>query len=427
MSGEPGYLREIESPSGLKRVLKFEIPRDAVEAEIDRNIDELRKDISVPGFRKGKVPKDMAKARYAKTARQEAVEKIIQDAYGKALEEKSLKPVTPAAVTSLDFEEGKPLTFSIEIEVLPEVKIENYKGIKVQKIEREVKDQEVDEEIENLRDRFATTSSVDREAAQGDIVAIDYWRKDEEGNEVADSKVTGFPFELGRQKVLKEFDEALAGARKGDTKDITVQYPEDFDQHELRGKKVTFGVEVSDVKDKTLPELSDDFAIRVGAESLLDLRLKVRESIEKMYQDDAKSRMKAQIVQGIIDANPFEVPEAMIEASLDAMMESYKKEAGQEDEAAKQQLDEIRKKMRPVAVNVVKEQFIVDEIAKREGITVEQADIEKMISSFCERMNVPADQVREWAGKSGEIRRWRHNILRDKVMNFLLESSGVEG
>ncbi|MGD9141889.1 MAG: trigger factor, partial [bacterium] len=389
---ETGYLKEITSPTSLKRVLAFEVPREKVEKEIDDMVEKVRKEAKVDGFRKGKVPKDLVKARYAEAARQEAIEKVIQEAYGEVLEKESLRPVAPASVTRLDFDEGQPLRFTAEIEILPEISIENYKGMKVKKIEREVEDKDVDAEVENLRERFSTSTSVDREAANGDIVAIDYWRIDEDGEEVAESKIEGFPFELGKQNVLKEFDEGLLGAKKGDKKEIDVTYPDDFEQEEIRGKTVKFGVEVSDVKNKILPELTDDFAIQVGADSLLDLRLKVRESIEKMFGDDARSRMKGEIMQAVIEANPFDVPEVMIEASLDAMMETYKKGPDPETEEARQQLADLREKMRPVAVNVVKEQFIIDEIAKREGISVDEADIDGVISSYAERMHVPPDQ-----------------------------------
>jgi trigger factor len=427
MNEEGGYLKEIKSPSTLKRVLEFEVPRDRVEREINGLIESVRKEAKVDGFRKGKVPKDLVRARYARTAQQEAIEKVIQGAYSEVLERESLKPVTPASVTDLNFGEEGPLTFAVEIEILPEITVENYKGVRVKKIEREVEDKEVDAEIENLRERFSTSNSVDREAAVRDIVAIDYWRIGEDGNEIADSKVTGFPFELGKQNVLKEFDEGLVGARKGDSKQISVTYPDDFEQEEIRGQTVLFGVEVNDVRNKVLPELTDDFAIQAGADSLLDLRLKVRESIQRMYDDDAKSKMKREIMEAIIEANPFEVPQAMIEASLDAIMETYEKRADRDDESLKQQLADLREKMRPVAVNVVKEQFIIDEIAKREGIQVEQADIEEVISSFAERMKAPPDRVREWAMKSGEMKRWHHSILGDKVTDLLLKSAEVEG
>ena len=426
MSEATGYLKEMTSPSTLKRVLQFEVPRGTVEKEIDDMIEKVRKEIKVDGFRKGKVPKEIAQARYAETAQQEAIEKVIQDAYSEVLEKEALRPVTPAGVTALDFEDGQPLTFTVEIEVLPEINIEKYKGMKAKKIAREVEDKDVDTEVENLRERFSTSSSVDREAANGDVVAIDYWRIDDESNEVAESKITGFPFEIGKQNVLKEFDDGLVGVRKGDSKEIDVTYPDDFEHEEARGKTVKFGVSVNDVKNKVLPELTDDFAIQVGADSLLDLRLKVRESIQRMYDDDARSKMKGEIMQAVIEANPFEVPEAMIEASLDAMMETYKKGPDPESEEVKQQLADLREKMRPVGVNVVKEQFIIDEIAKREGITVEQADIEEVLSSYAERMNAPPDQVRDWAMKSGEIKRWRHNILGNKVTNLLLDSAKVE-
>ncbi len=426
MSEETGYLKEMTSPSTLKRVLQFEVPRAEVEKQTNDMIEKVRKEIKVDGFRKGKVPKELAKARYADTAQQEAIEKVIQEAYGEVLEKQALRPVAPASVTALDFDDDQPLTFTVEIEILPEIKIEHYKGMKAKRVKREAEDKDVDAEVENLRERFSTSTAVDREAAHGDIVAIDYWRLDDDGKEIPDSKITGFPFELGKQNVLREFDEGLVGARKGDSKEISVTYPDDFEQKEIRGKTVKFGVAVSEVKNKVLPELTDDFAIQVGADSLLDLRLKVRESIQKMYDDDARSKMKGEIMQAVIEANPFEVPEAMIEASLDAMMDTYNKGPDAKSEEMKRQLADLREKMRPVAVNVVKEQFIIDEIAKREGITVEQADIENVMSAYAERMNVPPDQVRDWAMKSGEIKRWHHSILGDKVTNFLLDSAQVQ-
>lgn len=426
MSEDTTYLKEVKSASGLKRVLEFEVPRDVVEAEAARMLEQVRKEARFDGFRPGKAPKDMVKAKFGRTAEKEAVERVIQQAFGKAIEDESLKPAAPATVTNLNFDRGGPLAFSLEIEILPEVEIATYKGIKIKRVSREAQDGEVDTEIENLRERFSTSTSVDREARSGDIVVIDYSRMNEEGKEEEGSKVTGFPFELGRQTVLKEFEEGLMGAKKGDSKKISVTYPHDFERKELRSKTVDFGVEVQEVKNRVLPELTDAFASRVGADSLLDLRLKVRESIQRMYDDDARAKMKAQVVQAIIEANPFEVPAAMVEASLDAMMESYKNEGAGEDEKLKAQLEEIREKMRPVAVNVVKEQFIIDEIAKREGIAVEQADLEEVISSFAERMNAPRDRVSDWANKSGEIRRWRYSIVRDKVLDFLLESAEVE-
>ncbi len=425
MSEETGYLKEITSPSTVKRVLRFEIPRDRIEKRINEAIEKIRKEIKVDGFRKGKVPRELAEARYADTARREALEAAIQDAYGEVLEKESLRPVTPASLTDVDFEDGRPLTFTVEIEVMPEVNIEKYKGLRVKRVERKVEDKDVDAEVENLRERLSTSSSVDREAAEGDIVAIDYWRVDADGNEIAGSKVEGFPFQLGKQSVLKEFEEGLLGARKGDRREISVTYPDDFEQKEIRGKTVKFGVEVSDVKNKVLPDLTDEFAARVGADSLLDLRLKVRDGIQRMYDDDARSKMKGALMQAIIEANPFEVPDVMIEASLDAMMEMYAEGAEPEGEEAKQRLEELRRKMRPAAVNIVKEQFIIDEVAKREGITVDEADIENMIAAHAERVNAPVDQVREWAVKSGELKRWRRGILADKVTDLLLDSADV--
>ena len=176
MKEEEGFLKEVKSPTELKRVLEFEVPRARVEKEIQGIIDGIRKEVSLPGFRKGKAPADVIRARFAKTARKEAVEKLIPEAYRRALEKESLRPVLPAEISDVEYGVEGPLRFRIEIEVFPQVKVGKYKGVKAKRITKPLDDTEIDREMDALRERFAQFEDVERPAEAQDTVIADYWR-----------------------------------------------------------------------------------------------------------------------------------------------------------------------------------------------------------------------------------------------------------
>ena len=286
------YLRGVDSPTDLKRVLAFEVPRQRVESEIDEVIREIRKEISLPGFRKGKAPMDIVRARFAETAQKEAIEKLVPEAYRKALEKEALRPVMPAEMSNIEYGKEGPLTFKIEIELFPNVEVAHYRGVKVTKTVKAVEDGDIDRELEALRQRLAGFEKLDREAQLNNIVVIDYWRLGADGKLIRGSKVTDYPAEIGEGNLVKEFNEALVGVKKGDRKTIDVTYPDDFSKEDMRGKTVKFEIEVKDVGQRVIPEVNDEFAKTLGLDSVEEVKAKIKESLTSASEQEALRKMK---------------------------------------------------------------------------------------------------------------------------------------
>jgi trigger factor len=427
MMAEEEYLREVRRPTDLKRVLEFEVPRERVEKEIQDIIEGIRKGVSLPGFRRGKAPAGLIRARYAETARKEAIEKLVPEAYRRALEKESLRPVLPAEISNMEYGDEGPLRFHIEIELFPEVKIKDYKGVKVKKESKPVEDEAVDREIENLRERLASFEEVDRPAEPDDTVVADYVRLGADGKPVRGSKMSGYPFDLSAPGLLREFREGLPSVTIGERKTIEVTYPDDFSQEEMRGKKVSFRLDVKKIGRQKLPEVDQEFAEKLGVDSVEVLRQRVKEGLERARAEETDSKLKRDILNKVIERSDFEVPAGLVEMALDSIMKSYDESGSREgDPKAAEKLKEARERLRPLAVNIVKEQFIIDDIAEREGIKVEDAEIEEIIATVAARAGLSVEEAGRRAADSDEISRWRRDILKNKVLDFLKEQAEVQ-
>ncbi|MGQ9811740.1 MAG: trigger factor, partial [bacterium] len=216
------YLKDIASPSNLKRILSFEVPREIVESEIDAILQGIRRQVELPGFRKGRAPLSIVRSQFSETARKEALERLIPEIYQKALRRHDFQPILPGEISEIEFAAGEPLRFQVEIELYPQVVLGEYKGLKVRKEVRPIEDSDIDNEIKALRERFALFERVDRQSQDGDVVIIDYWRLDDEGKPVSDSTVNNFPVDLASKDLIEDFKNALIGVSKGDSNVVDV-------------------------------------------------------------------------------------------------------------------------------------------------------------------------------------------------------------
>jgi trigger factor len=428
MNDAADYLKDVKSPGALKRVLEFEVPRERVEGEIGDIVDGIRREVTLPGFRKGKAPLDVVRARFTETARKEAIERLIPEAYQEGLKKAVLRPALAPELSSLKYGDEGPLTFHITIELYPEIDLKPYKGLKVKKETRQVADADIDRETESLRERFANYIPLETGAEPKHILVLDYWRIGDDGEPVKASRVTGYPVELGSGRLVKEFDAALVGAKAGDARTIEVTYQDDCPEVELRGKTVKFGVEVKQVMNKVLPDLDEAFLKGLGVESVDAMRSKLKTGLAAAYERDAASKAKQEILSRIAEETSFEVPEGFLAMAIESMLKPYREEferAGEPD--AETKLAEVRERIKPVALKLVKEEFVVDEIAKRENISVEEKEIEEILEALAARRGIPVAAAKAEADNSDEPGRWRREIVRNKVLDFLLQNAEVQG
>ena len=316
----------IAKGEGWKRTLEVEVPPDLIEKEFEKTYLKLQKEAHLPGFRPGKAPLDLIKSRFKEAASDEVVESLLNSSYRQVLEETKLQPLSLPKVKDVKFEPGSSLSYKAEIEIQPEIEVQDYKKLKLVRKVRPVEDKEVDSTVQFLRDRNAELRPVEREIRARDFVVADLEEHFRENGKPASQKYESQLLEIEPELMLKQFQEALVGSKIGEEKNFSVEYPVEHANKRLAGQKAGYKVKVKEVKEKILPDLDDNFAKAQGDyQTLLELRLKIRESLEKRHFEDSQKELESAAIGKIVEKNSFPVPETLINSYLDYLTEELKK------------------------------------------------------------------------------------------------------
>jgi trigger factor len=416
---------QIEELDKWKRRLTITLPEADVESRRAELLAERAKTAQVDGFRKGKVPKEIIERQYGDAERFRAIESLLGPAYGEAVRESGLRPVCDPVIEAID---DKPsdgrYSFTATFEVRPEIELKDYEGIEITERVPNVANEDVDRAVEELREKNATLEPVARSAAPGDFAIIDYERLDDAGNVVPDSKVDGFPCELGSEELPPELASALEGVTAGDSKTVAITYPADYRVETMAGKTVSFAVRVTDVREKRLPPVDEAFAKSVaGAETILDLRVRVRTSLEAQAKALARRRLEEEIVQEVIKRNPFDLPECLVEERLDRMYERMTE--GREDAAEKVDPEQFRKVYRPVVEQQLKAGILLGTLAEKHGIEVTAEDIEGRVAQVAAAQGREPAQLMEDLKDTDVLSQIEDDIWLTKVHELLVGLSKV--
>ena len=401
---------------GVERLLQISVPieevRDAEEKAARRYATRVR----LPGFRPGKAPAAMIKKRFADAIRQETLESLVQEAYKQVLEKEQFKLASQPHVHDVKFGDNEPLTFELHLEVRPDVELSRTQGFRVTRTERQVTDEQVREQIEQLREQRATWSPVVDRPAEGDMVTVVLATADETG---AMPEGKQYPLVLGAGQAIPGIEELIMEARQGETVERPVKWPDDFPDESQRSKTKTVRVTVQDVKRKTLPELDDALAREVGDFDSLDaLRKAVRDDLEANAQRETESELRQRLLDDIIGANQFEVPPSWVNQLVDAYANAY-----QVPEDEKQR---FATEFRPMAERQVRRDLVIDTVAERESLTATEADLDDRIAETAGKRGADPGQLYASLQKSGRLKELERNITEDKVFKWLLERNTVE-
>jgi trigger factor len=401
---------------GVERLLQISVPieevRDAEEKAARRYATRVR----LPGFRPGKAPAAMIKKRFADAIRQETLESLVQEAYKQVLETEQFKLASQPHVHDVKFGDNEPLTFELHLEVRPEVELSRTQGFRVTRTERQVTDEQVREQIEQLREQRATWSPVEDRPAEGDMVTVVLATADETG---AMPEGKQYPLVLGAGQAIPGIEELIMEARQGETVERPVKWPDDFPDESQRSKTKTVRVTVQDVKRKTLPELDDALAREVGDFDSLDaLRKAVRDDLEANAQRETESELRQRLLDDIIGANQFEVPPSWVNQLVDAYANAY-----QVPEEEKQR---FATEFRPMAERQVRRDLVIDTVAERESLTATEADLDDRIAETAGKRGADPGQLYASLQKAGRLKELERNITEDKVFKWLLERNTVE-
>jgi len=422
---ERAFTVAVSRPSETRRVLSIQVPAEEMEKERADVLAGLRRELRIPGFRKGKVPVGIIQKHYADVIQSDAVRNLLPTVFEQALERERLFPLGEPRFENVRFEEGG-IAFDVRIDVRPEITLKDYTGITIGVPRHPVEDRDVDKAVESLRERLAIFETVNRPAGETDYLVIDYVPLTPAGEPEEKSRVKGYPVTLASESLLAEFRTGLVGARAGDDKEIQVTYPSDFSDTALAGTSRTFRVHVNEVKEKMLPDANDNFAKRIdeSAGSLLELRLKIRRQLEAEEESRHRQEADEKIMDAILAANPFEVPEVMVENYLASLVTEDRRQRGpvpdEETRAA-----EIHQAFRGSAERMIRKYFVLDAVTRQENLEVSDADIDERLRAVAERLGKPEVEVRQHMAGTKQRRGLESDMLDEKAMGFLRERSTV--
>jgi len=427
---------EIQNISSTRKQIDVEIDAATVRTVYDRISDNYAKAASVPGFRPGHAPREVVRTRFKDQIRTEVLRELLPDAVQKAVEEHKLEPLGEPEL-NLENSEGldhlgqQPIAFNVNVEVLPEIVLGEYKGLEVTRSTRPVKDEDVDRVIESLRENSATLEPVeDRGAQLNDTVTASFHGKFIDEPDAEPINVEDVDVVLGGQGVVQEITDQLTGTRAEDEKTFTVNYPADFGSKGLAGKQVEYTVKISAVRIKELPELDNDWAQSLGdeIESLEQLRTKVRSDLEQHATNETANKTRGALIRQLVESHEFELPERLVEHQTEHRLESVVRDMigqGIDPRNPELQWNQARESLKQQASYDLRSSLLLERIAAEEKIEASDQEVEDEINAIAEASRQSPDQVRAILTKQGGERSIAGRLRNRKALDLLVENARV--
>lgn len=419
----------VEELSPSKRVLTVEVPTERVADRVEAVFREWGQKLQLPGFRRGRVPREVIRRRFEAEVNDEVLRALIPDSYQEALTQAAIEPVSQPAVEDIHFHAGEPLRYRAVVEVKPPVTVQNYRGVALEREKVEVSDQELDRALEYLREDAAEYVPMEGwPALKDDLIILDH-----------EGSVNGKPFKggsgknltvaLGHEGYLPGFAEQLAGAQKGETKQFSLQMPADFPRKELAGRTVDFRVTVKEVKKRRVPELNDEFAKSVGdVETLAALRDKLRQQLLQRKTREQDATLKRALVDKLLQQTAIEVPETMVEreaaALLDELAMTFRATGGR-PEGLPDDPEALKTHARETATRRVKEALLLEAVAKQEGLTVTEEEIAAEVNTLAGLYRRDPASIRRAMEDPARRAGLAGRLLERKALDFLFQHATI--
>ncbi|WP_077357876.1 trigger factor [Virgibacillus halodenitrificans] len=420
-----------EKQEGNEGVLTIEVSPEEFDKALDQAFKKVSKDVQIPGFRKGKIPRKIFENRFGvESLYQDAVDIVLPDAYMKAIEETNIEPVAQPEVDIETIEQGKPLVFTAKVTVKPEVKLGEYKGLEVEEQSVEVTDEDVEKEIEHQREHHAElVVKEEGTVEEGDTVVIDFegFLGDEpfEGG-----KGENHSLEIGSGQFIPGFEEQLVGKKAEEDTEITLTFPEDYHAEELAGKEATFKVKIHEIKSKELPELDDEFAKDVDeeVETLDELKKKKKEELEEQKKQEAENQKRETLLEKASENAEVVIPEAMVDTELDQMVKEFEQRLQMQgmtlemySQFSGQDVDALKEQMKEDAEKRVKTNLTLEAIVENEDLEVSEDDLNAELENMASMYGTDVEQLKQMLG--GNTDALKGELKMRKAIDFLVENS----
>lgn len=396
----------LEKKEKSRAVLEIEVDPPRVEQALDRAYRKLVRRVNIPGFRKGRAPRGLLERYLGEAALwDEAVDELVNEAYSQAIEENGLEPVAAPDVDIVSMKKGEPFTFRVTVDIRPEVELGDYRKLKLEQQPVEVSDEEVEADLQSLRERFAELVAVPDEAVaeKGMFATIDF-RGEMDGKPIPNGDAQGYMVELGSGTLLPEIETGIEGMRPGEERSFPVRFPDDYPQTSLAGKEATFTVKLHELKRKQLPEPDDDFArsVEEEAETLEELRTIRKRRLRQLKEAQQRRELERQAVARVVEGARVEVPDSMVEHELGHRLDDLRSQLGRQGLSLEEflaqsgrTLEQLKDELRPQALEDVKADLVLSEVARREGIEPTDAEIDEEIEAMAAAYGEEAGSVRK--------------------------------
>ena len=423
------YLKvEVETLGTSRKLLRIEIPSEKVNEELESKYEELRKKASVPGFRRGRVPRSILKARFSEYIKNEAIQHLVPPAYEEAVKSEDIVPLgnleLKPDITEMELREDEPLVFEAAVDVKPIIQLPKYEDIKIDKSDVDVPKEEVDKYIETLRQQRVKFVPIETERAvqEKDFVKVD-WEYSVDEHLVEGSRRADIILELGSGDNFPEIETQLVGMTVGQKKDIQVDFPDDHPNKNIAGKQVTFHVTLQSIVEKKLPELNDEFAKELGYESYERLVGTVWNNLVEEGRTAIRQRQRREFVQQLIEKTDFDVPESLIEQQVSMMISNVRQQLRREGKSLEEagiNLETLSEELRPEAIEQIKRTWIFDAIAEKEDIQVTDEELDRQVRLIAEQQNKDPQKYAILLRENRQIENIRESMRDEKIYASIL-------
>ncbi|MGV3096268.1 MULTISPECIES: trigger factor [Staphylococcus] len=419
-----------EKKEGNEGLLKVTVPAEKVDKALDQAFKKVVKQINVPGFRKGKVPRPIFEQRFGVEALyQDAVDILLPEAYGEAIDETGINPVAQPEINVTQIEKGKDFEFEATVTVEPEVQLGDYKGLEIEKQDSELTDEDLQEAIDHSLGHLADmVVKEDGAVENGDTVNIDFDGY-VDGEQFEGGQADGYDLEIGSGSFIPGFEDQLVGVKKGEEKDVVVTFPEEYHAEELAGKEATFKTKVNEIKYKEVPELDDEIANELDSEanSVDEYKENLRERLSEQKAEEAKNVEKEEAINKATDNVTIDIPQAMIDTELDRMVQEFGQRIQQQGldlqtyfQISGQDESQLREQMKDDAEQRIKTNLTLSAIADKENIEATDEDIDKELEKMSKQFNISVEDIKNTLGNTDII---KNDVRIQKVIDLLRDNA----
>ena len=421
----------VETLNSFTKKLSFELPAELVDAEYEKVFKNVKSTAKMPGFRKGKVPTHVVEQQYSQMISEEVLKNLVNSTCFEAFKEHRIIPVSPPAIESDTVKKGEPFSYSVEVETYPDVDLKQYQGLCLEKEHHVHNESTVKERLDQMRERMAQLNPVDdaHSVASGDFATIDFTGY-LNGEAFPGGSATDHQLQIGSGSFIPGFEDQIIGMKVDEKKRLTVTFPEDYGNSELAGKDAEFDITVKELKTKVVPELDDDFALTAGGfDTLGQLRDEITEAVKEEELARIDGELKDRLQEMLVELNPCEIPDTMVQRQLAFMLESMKQRLASQQmtlEMVGVTEDEFNKRYRESAEQHVKQLLIIHAIAKKEGFSLTQEDLDAKYPEIATDVGRDVAEIKGYYEKNRDAaEHLGSQIVEDKVVAFLLSSATI--